>query len=296
MERTKTKGVGVVLRGRPTVEGAGVRLTRAFGSPDVVELFDPFLLLDDFGSNNPEDYIAGFPWHPHRGIETVTYMLEGEVEHEDSTGSKGVLGPGGVQWMTAGSGIIHSEMPRQKQSGVKGFQLWVNLPKRSKFIDPLYRDVKERSLPKVELEHGGWVRPVAGRIGDALGPVRDLAVDVEYLDVYLPKGASFSRSGEEGRNVFAYVIEGQGLFGSQTPEVVGEKRVVLFSKEGDRIQVKADDTPVRFLLVSGKPLHEPVAWYGPIVMNTYDEVRQALRDYQAGTFVKKPPEYTDAEE
>lgn len=288
------RSISLVLKGTPTIEGAGVRLTRMFGGPDTAYLFDPFLLLDDFGSPNPDDYIAGFPWHPHRGIETVTYMLDGEVEHEDSTGSKGVLGPGGVQWMTAGSGIIHSEMPKLSQHGVKGFQLWVNLPSRSKFTHPLYRDVKAKGVPKVQLEGGGWVKVIAGSVGDGVGPVRDLAVPTEYLDVSLPRNSQFVHRVPPERTLLTYVYGGRGGFGGNADELT-ENRVALFDDRGDFFTVKASEEGVRFILASGKPLKEPVAWYGPIVMNTPQEVNRALEDYRRGTFIKARPDYEDAE-
>jgi len=275
-------------RGQPTVEGAGVRLTRMFGFSEVPNL-DPFLLLDHFGSERPEDYIAGFPWHPHRGIETVTYILAGEVEHGDSMGNKGVIGPGDVQWMTAGSGIIHQEMPRGDAQGRNtGFQLWANLPAAQKMMDPRYRDVKAADVPTVTTATGARVKVICGEVDGTRGPVGDVVIVPEYLDVAVPADGTFVHPVPRGHTAFAYVFEGSGKFGVG-PEghtgAHGAGTLVQYG-DGDAVSVAAEGGPVRFILVSGRPIGEPVAWHGPIVMNTKEEIRQALRDLEAGTFIR----------
>jgi redox-sensitive bicupin YhaK (pirin superfamily) len=271
---------------RPTLEGAGVRLRRAFGFDEVPRL-DPFLLLDDFRGDNPRDYLAGFPWHPHRGIETITYMLDGEVEHGDSLGNSGVIRPGDVQWMTAGSGIIHQEMPKGNASGrMGGFQLWANLPASQKMMDPRYRDVSASTIPVVETAGGATVRVIAGTVDGTSGPVTDVVIQPEYLDVTVPAAAEFRHGVPAGHTVLAYVIEGSAGF---SPEPEGQTRtgyLALFG-DGDELAVTAGKAGVRFLLVSGKPIREPVAWYGPIVMNTDEELQVAFREYRYGTFIKK---------
>ncbi len=291
-----------VIKSKPTIEGAGVHLKRAFGFGEVSE-YDPFLLLDDFRSNNPQFYIKGFPWHPHRGIETITYMLAGRAEHGDSMGNEGVIGPGDVQWMTAGSGIVHQEMPKGDESGImEGFQLWANLPASSKMMNPRYRDVTSSQIPEVSLDHGVTVRVICGKVKDIEGPVRNIVIEPEYLDVAIPAGAEFVHRTKPGHTVFAYVIEGKGYFcGERNPysyEVEGavyfdmqrepfvtRDSLVLFGN-GPQVTVSTENDPVRFLLISGKPLREPVAWYGPIVMNTQEELRVAFDEYQNGTFIK----------
>jgi redox-sensitive bicupin YhaK (pirin superfamily) len=291
-----------VLKGIPTIEGAGVRLNRAFGYRHVPAL-DPFLLLDDFHSENPEDYRRGFPWHPHRGIETITYVLHGEVAHGDSMGNEGVIGPGDVQWMTAGSGIIHQEMPAGDRTGLlQGFQLWANLPASHKMMDPRYRGLKSGEIPVVALQGGLVIRVIAGEVDGVRAPVQEIVTDPVYLDVTIPAGRTFSHPEGPGRTVFAYVIRGKGFFdGSREPysfgvegaryfdlggEVaIGPGNVVLYG-EGDRIGITAGGEGVRFLLVSGRPIREPVAWYGPIVMNTQEELRVAFQEYRDGTFIK----------
>jgi redox-sensitive bicupin YhaK (pirin superfamily) len=293
--------IAKVWESRATLEGAGVRLRRAFGYQQVPQL-DPFLLLDDFHSANPDDYIRGFPWHPHRGIETITYMLEGRVEHGDSMGNAGVIGPGDVQWMTAGSGIIHQEMPKgDDRKMMWGFQLWANLPAARKMMDPRYREVRAADVARVSLPQGGEVGVVAGRVGDTLGPVRDIVTEPEYLDVTLPAGGRLEHPIGPGHTAFAYTIEGAGYFsaerdpyafeavGSSYFELgrdcrIGPQTLVLFG-DGEQVEITAD-TALRFLLVSGKPIGEPVAWYGPIVMNTQEELRVALEEYRKGTFIK----------
>jgi redox-sensitive bicupin YhaK (pirin superfamily) len=282
----ETRAIRHTWASRPTMEGAGVRLRRAFGF-DEVPVADPFLLLDDFRGDNPRDYAAGFPWHPHRGIETITYMLDGEVEHGDSLGNTGVIHSGDVQWMTAGSGIIHQEMPKGAPSGrMGGFQLWANLPASHKMMDPRYRDVTAATIPVVETRDGAKVRVIAGTVEGTSGPVGDVVIQPEYLDVSLPAGATFRHEVPAGHTVFAYAIEGSGAFepDSRTPTRAGY--LVLYG-EGDELTIQPGKTGLRFLLVSGKPIREPVAWYGPIVMNTEEELQVAFREYRYGTFIKK---------
>jgi redox-sensitive bicupin YhaK (pirin superfamily) len=270
----------------PTVEGAGVHLKRAFGFAEVPRL-DPFLLLDAFHSENPEDYKAGFPWHPHRGIETITYVLDGDVEHGDSLGNRGLISAGDVQWMTAGSGIIHQEMPKGDVRGAMwGFQLWSNLPASQKMMDPRYREVKQAAIPVVETADGATVRVICGEVAGVRGPVREIVTDPEYLDVSLPTGRSLVHPVATGHTVFAYVVDGEGEFGPGAPAPSAEGALVLYGP-GDHVAVVADRRPVRFLLVAGRPLGEPVAWYGPVVMNTRAELETAFREYQQGTFVKR---------
>ncbi len=268
----------------PTIEGAGVNLKRAFGYYEV-PLLDPFLLLDDFRSDNPDDYLAGFPWHPHRGIETVTYMLEGRVEHGDSMGNKGVIGPGDVQWMTAGSGIIHQEMPKGSNGHMGGFQLWVNLPSTHKMMEPRYRDVKNEQIPEVLIDNGVRVRVISGEVNKKRGPVRDIVVDIEYLDVAMEPGTEFEHAIKKGYRTFAYIIEGSGYFDTEKKRKTGNGHLVIF-KDGDDVRIAANDSVFRFLLISGNPLGEPVAWRGPIVMNTQEELQVAFDEYRNGTFIK----------
>jgi redox-sensitive bicupin YhaK (pirin superfamily) len=271
--------------GVETLEGAGVRLRRSFGNPEV-PLFDPFLLLDRFGSSNPEDYLAGFPWHPHRGIETVTYMLDGRVEHADSLGNAGAIEAGDVQWMTAGSGIVHQEMPKRSETALRGFQLWVNLPGSQKMTTPAYRGLRGEEFPVESTDDGARVRVVAGSFGSVEGPVRGLSVDPSYLDVTLPPSGSFTHTLPEGHNVFAHTVEGAVDFGPLSGAPAQRGETVLFGI-GDRVTAKAGPAGARFLLVAGRPLGEPVAWYGPIVMNRREELNEALRDLRNGTFVKE---------
>ena len=274
-----------IYKSRPTIEGAGVRLKRAFGFHQVPDL-DPFLLLDDFHSDNPEDYIKGFPWHPHRGIETITYMLQGEVDHGDSMGNKGTIHAGDVQWMTAGSGIIHQEMPNGLKDGLMwGFQLWANLPASDKMMDPRYREIKSDDIPVLTLDNGTEIRVICGSVNGTEGPVRDIVIDPEYLDVTVKPGSTFSHKGKEGHTVFAYVSEGAGYFDHDRESLANVESLVIFG-DGDEVSVTTDDKQVRFLLISGKPVKEPVAWYGPIVMNTQEELRIAFEEYEKGTFIK----------
>lgn len=272
---------------QPTLEGAGVHLRRAFGFRQP-QLFDPFLLLDDFRNDEPENYLAGFPWHPHRGIETITYMLLGQVEHGDSLGNAGVIGPGEVQWMTAGSGIIHQEMPRQSADGrMYGFQLWANLPRSHKMMDPRYRDVTAEMIPLIEQEGGVQIRLICGEVGGVQGPVQDIVIEPQYLDVTVPAGGQWEHPTRPGDTAFAYVIGGAGVFAPDSAETLGNTALALFA-DGDRVQVRAAPgaEPLRFLFISGRPLREPIAWYGPIVMNTQEELQQAFDEYRAGTFIK----------
>ncbi|NIM51271.1 MAG: pirin family protein [Gemmatimonadales bacterium] len=291
-----------VIEARPTIEGAGVRLRRAFGFGDTSD-FDPFLLLDDFRNENPDDYLAGFPWHPHRGIETITYVLSGTVSHGDSLGNRGTLGAGDVQWMTAGSGIVHQEMPRGDEQGrMHGFQLWANLPSSLKMTAPRYQDVSSRDIPEVVDDDGTRVRVICGSFWGKTGPVDGIAADPRYLDVWVPPGQRKTLPVETTRHAFAYVFEGSGTFrdasppvGVRTervgpvadaaPELTGNRSLVLFDR-GDEVTVQAGETGIRLLLVSGKPLEEPVAWHGPIVMNTEAELRQAYDELRQGTFIK----------
>ncbi len=274
-----------VRSGVPTLEGAGVRLRRMFGFEKVPAL-DPFLLLDDFSSENPADYVAGFPWHPHRGIETITYLLKGEIDHGDSMGNRGVIGPEEVQWMTAGSGIIHQEMPREsRKTGLQGFQLWANLPAAEKMMPPRYRGIEARQIPVVDRRDGVKVRVVCGTVDGVQGPVREIRIDPEYLDVEMPAGAVFPRQVPEGYTIFAYVFAGSGHFAPTSKKAAGAGNLVTFGI-GDGLEIAAGEAGVRFLLVSGKPLREPVAWRGPIVMNTEAELRVAFAEYAAGTFLK----------
>jgi redox-sensitive bicupin YhaK (pirin superfamily) len=295
--------IAKIFKSRPTIEGAGVHLKRAFGYSQVPQ-FDPFLMLDDFHTSKPEEYLAGFPWHPHRGIETITYVLEGLVKHGDSMGNKGAIGAGDVQWMTAGSGIIHQEMPQLSPTGTMwGFQFWANLPASQKMMAPRYRDVKAVDIPEVTLENGVTVKIIAGEVGGVQGPVGDIVIEPEMLDISIPPGTVFSHHLPVGHTAFAYVLSGEGYFDDQRDayayEMVGHgwsdtercctsaaETVVLFEHAGNAVEVTTTGKPVRFLFVSGKPLNEPVAWYGPIVMNTQEELKIAFEEYQQGTFVK----------
>jgi quercetin 2,3-dioxygenase len=272
-----------IIRSRPTIEGAGVHLKRAFAEPT---MFDPFLLLDDFRSHNPEHYLKGFPWHPHRGIETITYVLKGDVEHGDSMGNRGVISSGDTQWMTAGSGIIHQEMPRGDNEGwMEGFQLWANLPGSHKMMEPRYRDIGGADVPVATLANGVEVRIICGKIGRYEGPVRGIIIDPEYLDVSIPAKADFIHQTRRGHTVFAYIIGGQAYFDEVERNLIGNNEVCLYD-DGDHIKVTTTEEQVRFLLISGKPIGEPVAWGGPIVMNTNEELRVAFEEYQKGTFIK----------
>lgn len=281
----KVRRIKKIYMSRPTIEGAGVHLKRAFGFQQVPDL-DPFLLLDDFHSDNPEDYIKGFPWHPHRGIETITYMLQGEVDHGDSMGNKGTIHAGDVQWMTAGSGIIHQEMPNGLNDGLMwGFQLWANLPASDKMMDPRYREIKSDDIPVLTLDNGTEVKVICGSVNGTEGPVRNIVIDPEYLDVTVKPGSTFSHKVKAGHTIFAYVSEGAGYFDHDRESLANVESLVIFG-DGDEVSVTTDDKQVRFLLISGKPVKEPVAWYGPIVMNTQEELRVAFEEYEKGTFIK----------
>lgn len=281
---SKIRKIDQIIQAKPTLEGAGVHLKRVFGHAEV-PTFDPFLLLDDFHSDNPEHYIKGFPWHPHRGIETVTYMIEGRVEHGDSMGNKGTIRGGEMQWMTAGSGIVHQEMPKGDSGLMWGLQLWVNLPASHKMMEPRYRDVRSEDIPEHKSENGVKVKVISGRFNGHVGPVKDIICDPEYLDVSVPAGEKFEHTVKSGHTVFAYILEGEGFFDQKKEKKIPKENLVLFS-DGERIVVEAHKESLRFLLISGKPLSEPVAWYGPIVMNTEEELRQAFEEYQNGTFIK----------
>ncbi len=299
----ETRKIKKVFKSQPVLEGAGVRLKRAMGNKEVPQ-FDPFLLLDDFRSDHPDDYLKGFPWHPHRGIETITYVLKGTVEHKDSMGNSGIISSGDVQWMTAGSGIIHQEMSKGDTSGaMHGFQLWANLPASHKMMDPRYREVKQSDIPEVVLDNGTSIKLVCGSYKKTNGPVCDIVVDPEYLDITVPAHSEFVHATKRGYTVFAYVIDGQGyLCKERTPfsyEADGENyfditrepyasngTLVLFD-DGDEVFVQTENQAVRFLLISGKPIGEPIAWYGPVVMNTQKELEIAFREYQNNTFIKK---------
>jgi redox-sensitive bicupin YhaK (pirin superfamily) len=290
-----------IIEAKPTIEGAGVKLRRAFGFGDTRE-FDPFLLFDDFRNERPEDYLAGFPWHPHRGIETITYVLTGAVTHGDSLGNRGILGAGDVQWMTAGSGILHQEMPQGDPQGrMHGFQLWANLPASLKMTTPRYQDVSARDIPEVIDDDGTTVRVVCGSFWGKAGPVDGVAADPRYLDVRVPAGQRKTLPVETSRHAFAYVFEGAGTFRDASqpvavrtervgpaegvaPEQTGNRSLVVFAS-GDEVTVQAGDAGIRFLLVSGQPIEEPVAWYGPIVMNTEAQLRQAYEELRQGTFI-----------
>ncbi len=292
-----------IIPATPTVEGAGVKLHRGFGFGDTTE-FDPFLLFDDFRNDRPGDYAAGFPWHPHRGIETITYVLTGTVDHADSLGNQGSLGAGDVQWMTAGSGILHQEMPHGDPAGrMHGFQLWANLPSSLKMTSPRYQDVTAPDIPEIIDDDGTRVRVVCGDFWGKKGPVDGIAAEPRYLDISVPPGRRKVLPVETDRHAFAYVFEGAGTFkDASAPRQIltedgatehnaewsdaGNRSLILFDR-GDEVVVQAGDQGIRFLLVSGKPLEEPVAWYGPIVMNTQSELRQALSDLEHGTFIRR---------
>jgi redox-sensitive bicupin YhaK (pirin superfamily) len=281
---SKIRAIKTILKAKPTMEGAGVRLKRVFGYHET-DLMDPFLLLDHFGSDNPDDYLKGFPWHPHRGIETITYMIEGQVKHEDSLGNAGTIESGDVQWMTAGSGIIHQEMPHRTDGMMMGFQLWANLPSSSKMMHPRYQDVKESEIPEVETETGAMVRIICGKLDGTCGPVTEIVTNPAYMDVTVPVGKEFTHSVSKDHTVFAYVFEGEGYFDENKEKLIESEHLVLL-EDGNQIVAKAGDKQLRFLLVSGIPIGEPVAWYGPIVMNNREELDEAFREYREGTFIK----------
>jgi hypothetical protein len=297
-----TRKIRKVFRSTPTLEGAGVYLKRAFGFSEVPQ-FDPFLLLDDFRSDHPDHYRKGFPWHPHRGIETITYVLSGMVEHGDSMENTGVINSGDVQWMTAGSGIVHQEMPKGDREGkMLGFQLWANLPASNKMMDPRYQDVRADQIPELQMENGTRIKIICGQVQGISGPVQDIVIEPEYLDVQVPAHSAFEHPTKPGHTVFAYVISGKGFFCQEkepfADEVQGinyfdmhrdpfiENEMLVLFEDGEKVLVSTENEPVRFLLISGKPINEPVAWRGPIVMNTQAELRVAFEEYQSGTFIK----------
>jgi len=273
----------MILKRKPAIEGAGVHLNRVFGFSESPKL-DPFLMLDDFRSDNPEHYLKGFPWHPHRGIETITYVLKGDVEHGDSLGNTGVISTGDVQWMTAGSGIIHQEMPKgDAQGAMYGFQLWANLPASQKMMPPRYRGIIADQIPVVELENGVRIKVIAGTIGGVKGPMDEIVIDPEYFDCAVPYGETFIHKTDPTYTAFIYVIGGRGKTDGTD---IDNGTLVLFD-QGGQLSVKATNESLRFLLLTGKPLNEPVAWRGPIVMNTQAELETAFQEYQEGTFIKR---------
>jgi len=278
----KQRTASVILSSSPVIEGAGVHLHRVFGFSNE-SLFDPFLLLDDFRSDTPSHYLKGFPWHPHRGIETITYVLKGDVEHGDSLGNTGVISTGDVQWMTAGSGIVHQEMPKGDKDGLMyGFQLWANLPAQNKMMPPRYCDIKRSQIPEVHLNDGISIKIIAGTVNGTSGPMSDIIIKPEYLDCSIPAEATYSHPIHEDHTAFIYVIEGSIVVDCKTVE---DKTLVVFT-DGDCIDLTAGIEGARCLFISGKPLKEPIAWRGPIVMNTEEELDLAFREYQDGTFIK----------
>lgn len=282
MQRT----IRQLYTGRPVTEGAGVKLTRLFSTPEAGQL-DPFLMLDDFRSDDPAEFLPGFPWHPHRGIETITYVLKGDVEHGDSLGNNGVITTGAVQWMTAGSGIIHQEMPKGDEHGsMHGFQLWANLPASDKMMDPRYRDLTAADIPTVTRSDGTTVNVIAGTFDGQHGPMEEIVIDPEYLDVQLPAGLKFTHPTTQGHTVFIYVIGGTARTDNQT---VADRDLVLY-EDGTEMSVTAGPDGARFLLMSGAPLNEPIAWRGPIVMNTEAELDLAFEEYRNNTFIKHAPD------
>jgi redox-sensitive bicupin YhaK (pirin superfamily) len=276
---SRVREVARKVRGMPTSDGAGVRMTRVIGTP-TLDSFDPFLLLDEFRSDNPSDYLAGFPDHPHRGFETVTYMLAGRMRHGDNQGNQGLLGPGSVQWMTAGRGIVHSEFPEQQEGLMWGFQLWVNLPRTEKMTAPRYQDIQADRIPEVELGPGARARVLVGSVNGVAGPVTDVATEPVYFDLHLDAGASYVAELPDGHNVFAYVYQGEAKVGASGTSIArGE---MALTSLGTSLPVTAGAEGARLIVVGGRPLKEPIARYGPFVMNTAEEIRQAFADYQAG--------------
>jgi hypothetical protein len=284
--KSSPRKIETIIEPEPVTEGAGVRLKRSIATRRL-DYLDPFLLLDHFASTNPRDYEAGFPLHPHRGIETVTYVLRGEVHHKDTLGNSGRLVAGDVQWMTAGRGIMHEEMPQVRPEGIAGFQLWVNLPAKLKMTKPRYQDIRSAEIPEIKKEGGARIRVITGTVDGASGPVTGIAANPIYLDVSVPAHASFTQPIQQGHTAFAYVFEGEAKFAGDEKEdgmLVSHPRLVVLG-DGDYMKVVTDATPVRFLLVSGKPLREPIARYGPFVMNTQEEIEQTLQELREGTFV-----------
>ncbi len=279
-----TKKIAQVFTSRPTIEGAGVKLHRGFANAELPR-FDPFLLFDDFSSPNPADYLSGFPMHPHRGIETVTYILDGDVRHRDSIGNSGVIGKGDLQWMSSGRGIIHEEMP-EGTGGIKGFQLWVNIPQKDKMSAPRYQEISNKIIPVISLSDQAVARVIAGNVDNVTGPVQDVMANPLYLDITLERGATLDFPTPDGFTTFIYIFD--GALDTTDKESVEHKKgnIILFERDGKIVSVRAGATGARFLLVSGKPLNEPIAWYGPIVMNTEEEIKQAFEELRTGAFIK----------
>jgi len=287
---SRQRNIAKVIEPQPVLEGAGVRLKRSIATRSLDHV-DPFLLFDHFGSSDPADYIKGFPMHPHRGIETVTYMIDGQVDHKDSLGNSGTIGAGAVQWMTSGSGIMHEEMPQAQAGQMIGFQLWVNLPAKLKMMTPRYQNIEANSIPLINRKDGVNIRVIAGEVDGIRGPVTEIVADPTYIDVTIPSDGSFSHNIKRGQAAFAYVFEGEGSFGANGGDagqqnIISQPGLVVFG-DGDYIDVSTTDQSVRFLLISGQPLNEPIARYGPFVMNTQVEIEQALEDLKNGTFVKR---------
>jgi len=278
----RKRKIRMALKSKPVIEGAGVHLKRVFGFSEIPK-FDPFLMLDDFRSDNPEHFRKGFPWHPHRGIETITYVLKGDVEHGDSMGNKGIISSGDVQWMTAGSGIIHQEMPTgDAQGSMHGFQLWANLPASQKMMDPRYRGITASQIPEVVMDNGVRIKIIAGTVGSTIGPVRDIVINPEYFDCTVPEGVEYIHATKPDYTALIYVIDGKGVINDTE---VRNQTLILFDT-GEEFAIKATGKYVRFLLLTGEPLNETIAWRGPIVMNTQAELETAFREYQEGNFVK----------
>jgi redox-sensitive bicupin YhaK (pirin superfamily) len=283
IDTSRNARVARKLRGMPASDGAGVKLTRVIGTPQL-DMLDPFLMLDEFGTDQPEDYLAGFPEHPHRGFETVTYMLDGRMRHKDNHGNEGLLVPGSVQWMTAGRGLVHSEMPEQQAGRMRGFQLWVNLPARDKMVDPRYQEFAPDRIPVATPGDGVRIKVIAGEVDGVRGPIEQPATDPLYLDISLQAGARWHYTLPEGHNAFAYVFEGSASVGAGEDARVLETHELAVLGGGDRFEVRADGDDARLLLVAGRPLREPVARHGPFVMNTREQVMQAFVDFQEGRF------------
>jgi redox-sensitive bicupin YhaK (pirin superfamily) len=284
----RTRKVIQIVEPRAVMEGAGVRLIRSIATP-ALDHVDPFLLFDHFGSKDPADYIKGFPMHPHRGIETVTYMISGQVDHKDSIGNSGSITDGDVQWMTSGRGIMHEEMPRAHEDEMVGFQLWVNLPARLKMTRPRYQNIPSDQIPDIRREDGVKIRVIAGEVDGIHGPVKEIVAEPTYLDISIPPNGAFSQSIVRGHAALAYIFEGQGVFEADDAEAgkpIPHPRLVVFG-DGDQVSVRAADPGVRFLLVSGKPINEPIARWGPFVMNTQEEIEQTLEELKNGTFIQK---------
>ena len=285
---TKVRKIQNIIQPQAVLEGAGVKLKRSIATR-ALDNVDPFLLFDHFGSKNPADYIKGFPMHPHRGIETVTYMISGRVNHKDSIGNSGSITDGDIQWMTSGSGIMHEEMPQPIDGEMVGFQLWVNLPARLKMTNPRYQNMASAQIPEIQREDGVKIRVIAGEVDGISGPVKEIVAEPVYLDISIPEGSTFSQPVERGHAAFAYIFEGAGFFeagAKDSEKSIAHPRLIVFD-DGDLITARASERGVRFLMVSGKPLNEPIARYGPFVMNTEAEIEQALDDLKNGTFIKK---------